>query len=375
MIFSDIYKIKKNDYKIKTRKGAHALIYAYQDYFSTGILLSSQKNMKLLKEDFTNKIIIRNQEDSIIYIDSSQENTIFHYNFFYAVFKFYNYKFIFHDDIEKFLNKNKEDSFYTRKISNNKNTEFFSYYFFDIQEEYYIYIKKYFGISNLYKYKKHLDLHIDVLKYMDFISYYDEEIYEKVNDKLLIIKGTQIFNYFINYGTFFDFYIQKVKDFDYIDINKNVNKFNKNIVKLLNCEKKYFIKFELNHLIKLDNNFLDAEITFIDKLGIKYILNSKNKIINLKGNDFTVQSNKIALIYFYEKIEKYTDKVILEFDKLNIGKNKEINITNINGYNLKIAVGKDFGFENHYPMIDFHNFEIITIPEKKIYKFIYRKLL
>ena len=294
MIFSDIYKIKKNDYKIKIRKGAHALIYAYQDYFSTGILLSSQKNMKLLKEDFTNKIIIRNQEESIIYIDSSQENTIFHYNYFYAVFKFYNYKFIFHDDIEKFLNKNKEDSFYTRKISNNKNTEFFSYYFFDIQEEYYIYIKKYFGISNLYKYKKHLDLHINVLKYMDFISYYDEEIYEKVNDKLLIIKGTQIFNYFINFGTFFDFYIQKVKDFDYIDINKNVNKFNKNIVKLLNCEKKYFIKFELNHLIKLDNNFLDAEITFIDKLGIKYILNSKNKIINLKGNDFTLKSNKIA---------------------------------------------------------------------------------
>ena len=55
----------------------------------------------------------------------------------------------------------------------------------------------------------------------------------------------------------------------------------------------------------------------------------------------------------------------MEFDKLNIGKNKEINITNINGYNLKIAVGKDFGFENHYPMIDFHNFEIITIPAKK----------
>ena len=57
-------------------------MYVYQDYLSTGILLSSQKNMKLLKEDFTNKIIIKNQEKSVIYIDSSQEYTDFHYNFF-----------------------------------------------------------------------------------------------------------------------------------------------------------------------------------------------------------------------------------------------------------------------------------------------------
>ena len=170
LIFSDIYKNKKNNYKIKIRKGTHALIYVYQDYISTGILLSSKKNMKLLKEDFTNKIIIKNREESIIYIDSSQENTNFHYNFFYDVFKFYNYKFILDDDIAKFLNKIKGDSFHIRKISNNKITEFYSYYFFDIQEEYYIYIKKYFGRANLYKYKRHFDLHIEVLKYMDFIS-------------------------------------------------------------------------------------------------------------------------------------------------------------------------------------------------------------
>ena len=51
---------------------------------------------------------------------------------------------------------------------------FFLINFFDIQEEYYIYTKKYFGRANLYKYKQHLDLNIDILKYMDFINYYDE---------------------------------------------------------------------------------------------------------------------------------------------------------------------------------------------------------
>ena len=90
---------------------------------------------------------------------------------------------------------------------------------------------------------------------MNPISYYDEKIYEIVNNKLLILSGTQFFNYYINYATIFDFYIQKVKDFDYIDLNKENNKHNKNNVKLLNRQKSYLIKFELNHLIKLDNSF------------------------------------------------------------------------------------------------------------------------
>ena len=75
---------------------------------------------------------------------------------------------------------------------------------------------------------------------MNPISYYDEEIYEIVNNKLLILSGTQFFNYYINYATFFEFYIQKMKDFDYIDINKEDNKYYKNTVKLLNRKKKLY---------------------------------------------------------------------------------------------------------------------------------------
>ena len=55
-------------------------------------------------------------------------------------------------------------------------------------------------------------------------------------------------------------------------INMNTNKYSRNLVKLL-TNRYYKINFELNHLIKLDNNFLEAEITIRNKYGIKYILN------------------------------------------------------------------------------------------------------
>ena len=76
--------------------------------------------MKLLKDDFKNKIIIKNHEESIIFIDSSQENTMLNYNLFYNDNKFYNYKFIIDDDIKKFLNCDKVDNFFIRKIKNNE---------------------------------------------------------------------------------------------------------------------------------------------------------------------------------------------------------------------------------------------------------------
>ena len=81
---------------------------------------------------------------------------------------------------------------------------------------------------------------------------------------------------------------------------------------------------------KLDTDFLDAEVIFIDNIGTKYILNRENKIINIKGNNYTVESNKNALIYFYEKIKDFDNKIIIEFDKSNKLKNLKINIKNKN---------------------------------------------
>ena len=144
LFFNEILEINKIDGSNDIKKGTHALIYIYMNYFLNAILLSSSKNMKLFnsKDEFTNKIIIKNKEESILYIDSSQEKTKFFHNFFYDNNndKFYNTKFILNDDIKKFLNM--KDNFYIRKIWKKNKLEFFSYYLFDINEKYYIYILK-----------------------------------------------------------------------------------------------------------------------------------------------------------------------------------------------------------------------------------------
>ena len=57
--------------------------------------------------------------------------------------------------------------------------------------------------------------------------------------------------------------------------------------------------------------------------------------LNINGNKIKVQSNKKALIYFYEKIDNFNDNIIFEFDKNKLGKNMKINIANKNDYNLQ----------------------------------------
>ena len=362
LFFNNILEIQ-NDGTSDIKKGTHALIYIYMSYVSKGILLSSSKNMKLLKSnnEFTNEIIIDTKGETIIYLNSSNENTKFVHNFLYMEHNFINNKFIIDNDIKKFLGGN--DIYYTREIWNKEKTSFYSLYFFDIKEKYYLYTKKYFGIGNLYKYKPQLTLDTRVQDFMQPYNYYDEKLYSNENNHLLILTGTQFFSFNINFGTFFDFFIQKANDTNYIE---KIEALNNGAIKLLNSMKKYYIKFELNHLIKLDNNFLDAKVTFIDTFGKKYILNKINKIINIKGNNFTVESNKNALIYFYEKIEDVDDKIILEFNKYNAGKNQKINLTNkYTNYDLKIAVAKDFGFKNCYPMVNPQQLEIYTISPKQ----------
>ena len=369
--FSEMHIIKDENFFKEIKKGTQALIYTNKNPFANGILSSSNNNVKFLYElnsKFNTRIFLNNEKENYIYINSSEKNTkIFctFLNYTKNDNNKYNYHFLRDGDINKIINKSNDYSLFFRKSSNKMEPGYYSYYFFDIQEQYYIYTKKYFGKINIFKYKNNLDLNASVQNFMKPISYYDENLYEIVNNKLLILSGSQFFNYYINSGSFFYFFIQKVNDIDYFDIIKEKNKYNNNTIKILNKNKIYKIKFELNHLIKLDNNFLYAEIIFNNKEGKKYILNNKNKILYLKGNNYTVESNKIALIYFYEKIPNYNNKSLIEFDKLQTGKNMNINITNKGNFPIDIYIAKDFGFKYFYPLINIEELEIYTIPSKK----------
>ena len=368
--FSKMYEINDVRKSIEIEKDTHVLINITKYYSSTAALVSNYKNMKLLYKrdhnEFTNKIVLRKSDGDIIYVDSSNDSTKFICNIFELEDKEYDYNFITENEIENFLKKCKTETFFMRMISTNEKFGFNTTYFFDINEKYYFYNKRYFGNMNIYKYSKHLDIYSKIPEFIKPVKSYDTDSYELVNNKLLIISGTQIFNYFKHYGTLYDFLLQKVNDFEYINLNPKITLYNNNFVKLLNGNKKYFINFELDYLIKLDNYFLEAKIVFVNNEGKEYILDSKNKVIeNLKGNKFTVISNNNAIIYFYKKIKNFNDNGIIEFDKLKSGKNMKINISNKENYDIKIAIAKDFGFKEYYPMISYESLEILTINSKK----------
>ena len=82
-----------------------------------------------------------------------------------------------------------------------------------------------------------------------------------------------------------------------------------------------------------------------------YLLDKKYKTVYIKEKDIVIEADKIALIYFYEKIENFNDKSVIEFDKKQKGKNMKLKIFNKNKFDIKIAIAKDFGFKEYYPMI------------------------
>ena len=194
----------------------------------------------------------------------------------------------------------------------------------------------------------------DIVKFQTpFHSYENSKEYRALTNDLVILSGYQLFTFIMNYNSLFDLYIQKFDDYEYIQINSKLSKFN-NTIKLLEANKTYYLNFTVDHLIKLDNKFLDAEIMFIDKKGQHYFLNKTNKVIkNLRGDNIKVISNQIALIYFYKRIPDFCNLETIIFNKTQTGRNMRFNIIMPRFYQATtIYIIKDFGFEGYYPILD-----------------------
>ena len=225
-------------------------------------------------------------------------------------------------------------------------------YLFDIEEKYYLYIKKYNGKMNIYKYNQKLDFLSGYTQFQSIPESYEEpELYKNINNDLVIIDKFQLFSFYMDYNCLFDIYMQKVEDSENIYINHNIFGFN-NLVKLLNENKTYYLKFSVDHIIKLDNKFLNVKVKFTDGEGKEYFLNNSNRVIkDLKGDNIKVISSEKALIYFYQRIENYTGEGVIIFDKKQKRKNMVFNITNLKKDRVSIYIVKDFGFEGYYPML------------------------
>ena len=218
------------------------------------------------------------------------------------------------------------------------------FYIYGLKDKYSLYIKQLYGNINFYQYNQGLNKFSNISKFAKPYYHFLDE-FNLIKDNF-ILSGFQIFTFYNSYNSLLDFYLQKENDSEFININSKIFKFNN--------YKLYYLNFTVDHIIKLDNNFLDSEVIFIDKNGIKYILNKENKVIkNLKGDDITVKSNKKALIYFYKRIQE-SGITCLEFDKTQSGKIMKFNINNISKKNItaNINIIKDFGFLGYYPIIN-----------------------
>ena len=164
----------------------------------------------------------------------------------------------------------------------------------------------------------------------------------------------------MNYNSLYDIYFQKVNDCEFVYLNRDLFPTN-NLVKLFSENKHYYLNFTLDHLIKLDTNFLDANVIFTDENGTNYILNKNNKIIkDLKGNNIKLTTNKKALLYFYYRIENYTEKGTIVLDKSTKGKNIKFEIKN-----SKSILIKDICFKGYYPMLTNKSWQ--TINNNEVY--------
>ena len=372
--FSYLYDIQYDE-EFEIEKETYALIRkkSDDDNHHSYILASSNKNMGFLNSTLnialTNIISLNDYYyDYLIYIKSSEVKTYFKYYYGYL------YNTVFEQNLTNYyFNKYGPDSFFMRTSFDENDFSYKDLYFFGLDEKYYFFNKIYFGKSNFYEYNKELNWSNDILQLQSSTHSPNSLLeYDLVNNKLLIVSGYQLFILFNKYISLYDLYFQKVNDLEHIQINSEMFQYN-NLIKLLIENKTYYLDFYVDHLIKLDKDFLEAKVTFTDINGKEHILNKENKVIrDLKGEGIFVKTNKKALLYFYKKMDNITEKGMVEFNISQIGKNMKFNITSKKTNRLNIYIVEDFGFKGYYPMLRKEKFcNIDTFFTKQNYAIIF----
>ena len=333
----EYFNLTKDDiFEIEKGKKAIFRFYSWSKEF---ILVSSNENIKVINSSFDSvcftKIILDmkgGEYNIFIYVDASKEKT---------KIKLFDVKFDYHAntklklytnyDLKNYLDKYGPDSLFMRMSSHSSEFLFNVFYIYGFKEKYYLYIKKHYGNIDFYQYNKELNEFSNITKFAKPYDYTND--FDLIKTHLLNISGCQIFSFYNSYNSLIDFYLQKIDDSEYININSNMFLFN-NTLKLLNGNKLYYLNFTLDHIIKLDNKFLEAEIAFTDINGIKYFLNKENKVLrNLKGDNITIISTQKALIYFYKRINR-SDLIEIEFDKYQKDKIMKFNINKISSKDI-----------------------------------------
>ena len=367
------FEIRLNQ-TLEFKKGNSSLLEIIGSYHRA-YLLSSAKCI-IYCDKFLSGIYPRYQENVYLFVDNQTET--YKYIYINAAKEDCKIKFFtFEDKDAKYLSEDIviiPDNDYHQFYRINTLLRFRHEYYFGNENKYYYYNKKYYGNIDFYIYNKELNFDTDITKIFDTIDYESND-YQLINNKLITLTGYQLISFYNSYGGLYDSVFQIVDDSDIIECSNLFNFENDiyNIFRILNENKIYYIDFDVDHLIKLDENFSNAEVKFIDDNNNEYILNSSKGIIELKGKNVKVKSNQTALIYFYQRIENFDREYYLigkyittiEFGKNQTGKIMKLKIENHAEYNpeSEIIIMKDFGFLGYYPMSVYYNHDRIKGPK------------
>ena len=329
--------------------------YPLKDYNFLRAFISKGNNIKIIDSEIysveNQKILGINSDIKLpdfIYFDKIPDiNNIIRisyleprYAYFYA--------------IDNFIVKNKNSkvngyySYFQRINTNTINYfDFFNYITFDLKDKVNVYTKKYYGYSTLYEINNE-KYNIDDISFLEKpLNTYENEI-SKFN-QLFNLKNNQLYSGHLEYDTLYDIYIEIDNDNDNETVMLPNEDNNNNLMKLFKPNINYKLKFEVNHLIKLDPNF-DSEVTIKDSNNNDIILNKNNLVTKeIKGNNVELRTNSNSILYFYSPLPKLSKK-IYQYELTPIkGKNFLLDIEIPDEDYCDFYYLIDFGFEGYSP--------------------------
>ena len=215
-------------------------------------------------------------------------------------------------------------------------SEFFNFYFYNMEENVILYIKQYYGMSELN------EINNDLFDLNDLsnltMPMKNSKKGQSAFNKVINFKTDKLLTGYLATNSYLDIYFEVDDNSTIINLNKMLETLYKCAGKYLKKDIEYTINFTVNHLIKLEYGE-NAQVSIYDGNKIIETLNKDKPTAKIKGNNLKIKSNDNALVYFYGK-----------------SITKQMEIENKEGYNIEIEVERyttysiDFCFEGYNPI-------------------------
>ena len=338
----------------------------YLNYIVT--FSSNKKNMRITfsEEDEATDYIIQNSLTLLIYVQRINEDSTINVKKYPPKFAYflaenpYIFKAFYHYekkslDIDGGINLDNYIKFSPINIRYNTRSmpriEFYNFYINKPELKANIYIRQFYGGSDLYECDADENDQKDLTFLTTPISNAKCKNKKSILNRPFSLDGTKVISGYLIPDSYIDVYVEVDDDKNkMIDISLLFSEDggNNNGAKYLKKDVEYKINFFLNHLIKLEPGF-NAQIT-INNGQTSSIIDIEKPTVVLYGEGFTLKSNNDAMVYFYNKLpEPYVNQTEIDIEK---SKGKIVKISNFDSNEVRIEIG----FKGFYPtfnQIDF----------------------